>query len=90
MLIMIQKVVAYINLDVVLFKSIDGRNRHYLKGAMPLSLQNLLNTLNLAFISFARDDLSVCAGANTNVRCNARHAIGVNSRVAIVDGPGNL
>lgn len=57
---------------------------------MPLSPQNLLNTLNLAFISFARDDLSVYAGANTDVRCNARHVVGVNSRVAIVDSPGNL
>lgn len=59
-------------------------------GALSLSLQNLLNTLNFAFISLTKDDLAICAGANTDVCCDARHAIGVNSSVAIVDGLGDL
>ena len=53
------------------------------------SPQNLLDTLNFAFVSFARDDLAICARPNANVRCDARHTIGMNSRMAIVDDLGD-
>lgn len=73
-----------------LFKSIDRRNWHCSKGALPLSLQNLLDTLDFTFISLPRGNLAVCAGANTDVGCNARYPVGVNSGVAIVNGLDDL
>lgn len=75
---------------VQVYASLDVRNWRRLVDVVSLSPQNLLNALNFAFIALTRHDVAICARADTNVRRNARHAIGVNSRVAIVNGLGNF
>lgn len=74
----------------MLFRSIDGRNWHRSTSALSLALQNLLNTLNFPLIPLTRNDLAIRAGANTDVRCDPRYAVGMNCGMAIVDGLGDL
>ena len=52
--------------------------------------ENLLDTPDLVIIAIAGEDVSICAGANANVGCDASDASGMDCSMAVVDGLGDL